>query len=34
MDIVLGLGDALDNLGVGMDKVGEDASDNLDSLLN
>ncbi|KAL3822148.1 hypothetical protein ACHAXA_011693 [Cyclostephanos tholiformis] len=33
-DIVLGLGDALDDLGVGMDKVGEDASDNLDSLLN
>lgn len=39
-DIVLGLGDALDDLGVGMDgdskesSDGDDASDNLDSLLN
>jgi len=34
-DIVLGLGDALDDLSVGMeDKAGDDASDNLDSLLS
>lgn len=38
-DIVLGLGDALDDLSVGMegdakDSSGDDASDNLDSLLN
>ena len=36
-DIVLGLGDALDDLSVGMeskDASGDDASDNLDSLLN
>lgn len=38
-DIVLGLGDALDDLSVGMDDGeksdgGDDASDNLDSLLN
>jgi len=36
-DIVLGLGDALDDLSVGMDgdaKEGDDASDNLDSLLS
>ena len=36
-DIVLGLGDALDDLSVGMgggDAGGDDASDNLDSLLN
>jgi len=36
-DIVLGLGDALDDLSVGMEKEGgdgDDASDNLDSLLS
>jgi len=36
-DIVLGLGDALDDLSVGMESKedgGEDASDNLDSLLS
>lgn len=35
-DIVLGLGDALDDLGVGGDseESGDDASDNLDSLLS
>ena len=35
-DIVLGLGDALDDLSVGMesDSKEDDASDNLDSLLN
>mmetsp|Transcript_29110 Transcript_29110/g.61929 ORF Transcript_29110/g.61929 Transcript_29110/m.61929 type:complete len:406 (-) Transcript_29110:86-1303(-) len=33
-DIVLGLGDALDDLGMDSDSKEEDASDNLDSLLN
>lgn len=33
-DIVLGLGDALDDLGVGGEDGGDDASDNLDSLLS
>lgn len=33
-DIVLGLGDALDDLSVGMEGDGGDASDNLDSLLS
>jgi len=33
-DIVMGLGDALDDLGVGSEDGGDESSDNLDSLLN